>query len=277
MVLFVSFSHAQKLKTIKKKVKNDCIERYTVLKDDKKVHHGSYNITKGKTIYVEGHYDNGKKTGYWTYTHNYCPVKGADKAVEYYENGYLMWTKASNWSDHSTSYYRPDNKIDSIVYFLESIKKTEVYDKDTIRIHKRTTDGKYQIHGQCIGDVPVGVWKYTLRNSTAVMRYVNGKLVGRQTSYYLNGQVQKTFIRNDSGRIDGDFLIFFENGDTLVHARYLDGDRQGISKVWHSNGQLFTYAKFQKGRLLTRTIFDENGEIVSEMKTGDGLYTLYSL
>lgn len=42
-------------------------ESYFVLKSDKETKHGEYLLTRGKTIFKKGYFDNGKKVGFWAY------------------------------------------------------------------------------------------------------------------------------------------------------------------------------------------------------------------
>lgn len=277
LLFLISTADAQKLKKVKQTLDEDYVERYTVLDSDRNIKHGTYTITgkKGKSVYVSGDYEHNKKVGYWNYKKPFSTIKGQIKTLEYYNNGELIWTKAWTEADYMTSHYDGDNNLDSVVYSNDSLTKTEIYHQDTIRLYKRSKDGNVQIRGQLIGDVPVGTWHYKLHGSTATLNFVDGRQTGQQTSYYGNGQIQRVFHTNDSGKFEGDHLSFLENGDTFIHCRYKNGLYHGLNRIWHSNGNLFTEAVYDEGRILSRTVYDEEMNLLEELKDGMGTIHLY--
>ena len=67
---------------------------YHVLKSDKKIRHGTYQVFNGDTLIVEGLYDHGKKIGRW----NFLSSKG--KLEQRY-----------NFSGNKLEYYNPDTTV----------------------------------------------------------------------------------------------------------------------------------------------------------------------
>ena len=279
IILCLSISaNAQQLKKVKNKTKEGFTETYTVLKSDRSIRHGSYSITDGKISYVRGQYENNLKVGNWTYSENYSTIKGLDGTMEYYEKGELIWTKGWSNSKYSTLYYNRTMELDSVVFFNGNMRKSEVYRHDSIFILKYTTDKKVRISGALIGEKAVGEWRYKFQESTAVLQFTNGIQTGQQTSYFLNGNIQASYVLNDSGKREGNYLRFFENGDSFVQIGYQNNKYHGRCRIWHSTGELFIDAYYEHGRLIQRKVYDENGKwLTDSFENGNGTIFLYKM
>lgn len=96
LLLLTSFLTARGQETLEKKGKlNDYYEeRYHVLKSDKKVKHGPYQVFSGDSLIVAGMYDHGKKIGRW----NFYSGRGS-------------MTQRYNFSSSTLEYFKPDTNF----------------------------------------------------------------------------------------------------------------------------------------------------------------------
>lgn len=274
----ISPGFGQTLKKVTHKFDDKSKEIYTVLKSDRSVKHGNYTIvTKDKTTVVQGKYDNNRKVGHWTYRGKHNAFPNTRGSIEYFEDGNLKWTKDWDPSKLRKVYYSEDNNIDSSVYSNGYLTVTEWYDKDSIRYHKRSEDGRISIQGTLYGSAPNGIWNYKFSGTNTRVSFNNGHRQGFQTAYFENGSVRSHYFINESGNLDGNFVMMFENGDTFLNINFQNGEYHGISRMWHSNGRLCTIAKYDTGRISYKIVYDENGQIVDELKDGNGDIFLYEI
>lgn len=70
-------SFPQELKIVSKRNKFDLIETYSVLKDNRQVKHGTFEMKYYKKVLQKGTYDHGKKVGLW----KYYSSKGAEEFI----------------------------------------------------------------------------------------------------------------------------------------------------------------------------------------------------
>lgn len=96
LLLFTPFLKVRGQETLERtgKVNKHYRSVYHVLKSDKKIRHGTYQVFNGDTLIVEGLYDHGKKIGRW----NFLSSKG-------------KLEQRFNFSGNKLEYYNPDTTV----------------------------------------------------------------------------------------------------------------------------------------------------------------------
>ena len=96
LLLITSFFEVRGQETLERRDKvNDYFEqKYHVLKSNRKIKHGAYQVFRGESLIVEGMFDNGEKIGRWNF---FSP------------NGRIE--QRFNFSSNKLEYYKPDTAV----------------------------------------------------------------------------------------------------------------------------------------------------------------------
>ena len=78
----------------------------------------------------------------------------------------------------------------------------------------------------------------------------------KDITYYCSKETNEPFTGRSS------WILRFN--DQRFLGSYKDGMLHGLSKIWHENGNLAQETYYDKGMLISRTSWDENGVIVIE-------------
>ena len=81
---------------------------------------------------------------------------------------------------------------------------------------------------------------------------------------YLNGK------RNGKGK------TYDDNGKLIYEGEYLNGKQNGKGKVYYSDGKLMLEGEFLNGKKWNIKEYDKNGEIIHELKNGNGYMNSYN-
>lgn len=102
--------------------------------------------------------------------------------------------------------------------------------------------------------------------------YVYGNLVGGQTYYYDNGQVEKHIPQNARGREDGEATGFYEDGTLKSRSYWRNGLSEGMQSDYHKTGALREAAPYRNGLRVDDPAesFDDNGKLRTRMTYVDG-------
>ena len=102
--------------------------------------------------------------------------------------------------------------------------------------------------------------------------YVYGSLVGGQTYYYDNGQVEKHMPQNARGRQEGEALSFYEDGTLRSRSHWRDGLPEGTHSEYHRTGKLREATQYRDGLRVDglAETFDEDGKLRTRMTYVDG-------
>lgn len=94
---------------------------------------------------------------------------------------------------------------------------------------------------------------------------------GPYESYYDNGQLQeKAFYRN--GLLDGERVLYFENGQSEIVEHYLEGRMHGPYEVYYASGAPLLKQVFDRDTLRGESLrFYENGQLEEKVFFVDNL------
>lgn len=114
-----------------------------------------------------------------------------------------------------------------------------------------SSTGKVISKGQMEGKNYIGDWVYYHNNSDKIMTTehynANGKLDGDKLTYYENGELaEKAFYKN--GMLEGASKWFSEEGVVLKDFQYKNNELQGVSKYYDQEGNLLAEGAYKKGR-----------------------------
>ncbi|TGN03410.1 toxin-antitoxin system YwqK family antitoxin [Leptospira dzoumogneensis] len=93
-----------------------------------------------------------------------------------------------------------------------------------------------------------------------VTSYKNGLPDGIEKDVHSNGQVlaEREF---SAGKKIGTHLGWFPDGKKRFHNEYLEGQFHGSQWEWRNSGSLYSYAKFDHGKVIGKKMWRENGQI----------------
>ncbi|MGJ5642245.1 toxin-antitoxin system YwqK family antitoxin [Formosa sp. S-31] len=113
------------------------------------------------------------------------------------------------------------------------------------------SNGKVISKGQMDGKKYVGDWVYYHNNSDKIMTTehynANGKLDGEKLIYYQNGQIAER-ANYKNGLLDGKSTWISEKGVVLKEFQYKDDQLQGVSKYYDLDGNLLAEGAYKKNR-----------------------------
>ncbi|MFC5044583.1 toxin-antitoxin system YwqK family antitoxin [Aquimarina hainanensis] len=123
-------------------------------------------------------------------------------------------------------------------------------ENDTVKVSYFTSTGNVISKGGMIGKKRVGVWKYYHKNSTKIMMtevYKNGKLNGKQLTYFLNGQLtEKT--NYVEGKIEGIRIVYAEDGTKLKEYTYEKDQLHGSTKYYDAEGKISIEGNYKRDK-----------------------------
>lgn len=91
-----------------------------------------------------------------------------------------------------------------------------------------------------------------------------GKTHGTLKQYHENGQLSVEAEFTNGIQNDGNIVSYHENGTKARSVILKDGSFQGEYFEWHANGALSCQGIYQDDKVLERTLWDENGELLSK-------------
>ncbi|WNH12110.1 toxin-antitoxin system YwqK family antitoxin [Thalassobellus suaedae] len=130
-----------------------------------------------------------------------------------------------------------------------------------------TSKGKLISEGQMDGKTYIGTWKYYQKNSNALLILEHyddlGRLEGERLVYYENGQIaEKQFYKE--GKLEGASFLYSEDKVTLKAFFYVNGELHGMSKYYSPDGVLLAEGKYKRGKKDGIWKFYENGVLKEE-------------
>lgn len=147
------------------------------------------------------------------------------------------------------------------------------------------TNIAFQNYIKCIGDQEFGndengYYCRTTSSGTKLMEtnYVNGKINGHTTLYYRsNGKkyidcnlIDGIMDYDDdnyeykSGKFDGEYLEYYNNGQILIHCFYTNGLKNGKYKSYFKNGNVQKECEYINDKIhgLCTTYYENNTEVM---------------
>ena len=110
-------------------------------------------------------------------------------------------------------------------------------------------DGKKVCEGQMDGRKRIGTWTYYHKNGTTVMTteaYSKGILEGERLVYYENGAVAER-VHYISGKEQGESQHYTEKKTLLSSYTYEAGKRHGPARIYDVDGNLIREGKYKEG------------------------------
>jgi len=130
-----------------------------------------------------------------------------------------------------------------------------------------TSKGKIISQGKMVGKTYVGKWTYYHKNSDKVMTTETfddkGVLQGERLVYYDNGQLAKKSTYAN-GNIEGLSKVYSLKGVVLNSLNYVGNELHGISKSYNGKGELLVEGNYKKGKKTGVWKYYENNKLVKE-------------
>ncbi len=145
--------------------------------------------------------------------------------------------------------------------------KTFLKDNDSVKVRYFTQRGKVISQGAMIGKNREGIWTYYHNKSDKIMmteQYVSGKLYGEQLTYFENGQLTEK-VSYVNGKRNGKRTIYSDTGVALKEFTYENDKLNGITKYYDTNGTLIIEGNYKKDRKDGIWNYYKNGKL-SEQK-----------
>ncbi|MBP2830575.1 hypothetical protein J8281_00130 [Aquimarina sp. U1-2] len=139
-------------------------------------------------------------------------------------------------------------------------------DNDTIQLTYFTAKGEVISKGQMVNKDRVGIWKYYHNGSNKLMMteaYQSGKLDGQQLTYFENGQLTEKTTYVD-GKRQGKRMMYSEKGTLLKEFTYENDQLHGDTKYYDTQGELIIEGTYKKDRKDGIWKYYENGKLIEQ-------------
>lgn len=140
-------------------------------------------------------------------------------------------------------------------------------DSDLADVTFYSSIGKVISKGKMRGKVYVGEWKYYQKNSNSLLNLEHyddlGKLQGERLVYYENGQIAQKENYKD-GKLHGVSLWYAEDGVLIKEMLYENGELHGLSKYYSPEGDLIIQGVYKRAKKHGIWKYYENGKLVDE-------------
>ncbi|CDF78536.1 MORN repeat variant family protein [Formosa agariphila KMM 3901] len=146
---------------------------------------------------------------------------------------------------------------------LSAVKEFNA-DNDIAKVQFLTSSGKVISKGKMNGKLYIGDWVYYHKNSDKIMitefYNENGKLEGERLVYYDNGKLaERAFYKN--GLLNGTSTWYSEEEIVLKEFNYVNDKLQGMSKYYDLEGKLLAEGAFKNDKKDGIWNFYKNGEL----------------
>lgn len=111
-------------------------------------------------------------------------------------------------------------------------------------------------------------------NQIAEINYSQGSLEGVSTYFHSNGQIWKR-LPYTKNQLEGVVEIFKNNDDLLQQTTYTEGQKHGLSVRYWDCQHLASQECYFHGKLENGQYFDPQGNIVAEVKNGNGFRAIF--
>jgi len=140
-------------------------------------------------------------------------------------------------------------------------------DSDSLFVQFYTVSGKIQTEGFLYGKNRVGNWKYFNKNGTLMSEenYKNGKLNGEQLIYYSDGQITEFAIYED-GLKNGITSKYASNGILIEEITYKKGKPNGLAKYFELNGNLKETGLYKDGKRVGKWEYYLEGKVATDQE-----------
>ena len=130
-----------------------------------------------------------------------------------------------------------------------------------------TSRGKVISEGEMNGKTYIGEWKYYQKRNDKllILEYFDnyGILDGERLVYYENGQIaEKQFYK--TGKLEGESVWYSERNVVLKQFIYVDGELHGKAKFYNPKGELVSEGQYKRDKKHGVWKYYEEGELVDE-------------
>lgn len=129
------------------------------------------------------------------------------------------------------------------------------------------SNGKVVSEGKMNGKTYIGTWKYYHKNSDQLLTIENyndaGKLIGERLVFYPNGQVAEKQNYID-GKLHGESYWLSEKNVVLKTYIYDHDELHGEAKFYTPKGELVSEGQYKRGKKDGVWKYYENGKIIKE-------------
>ena len=140
-------------------------------------------------------------------------------------------------------------------------------DNDLTEVAFFYSTGKLISKGQMKGKLYIGTWIYYQNKTKHVLskdQYNNeGKLHGERLVYYENGELAQKEVYNN-GKLQGPSRWYAENGTVIKEYAYEEGELNGPAKYYDQNGTMVLEGQYQRDRKHGIWKYYEAGKLVKE-------------
>ncbi len=144
--------------------------------------------------------------------------------------------------------------------------KTFSKNNDTVMVKYFTKKGKVISEGGMINKDRVGFWKYYHNDSDKLMmteNYQEGKLQGEQLTYFDNGQLTEK-NQYKEGKREGKRTIYSEEGVKIKEFTYENDQLHGLTQYYDTKGELIIEGNYKRDRKDGIWKYYENGKLSEE-------------
>ena len=138
---------------------------------------------------------------------------------------------------------------------------------DSAEVKFLSSRGKTISEGKMVGKTYVGKWIYYHNNSDKIMTVEtyddNGVLQGERLVYYDNGQLAEKATYVD-GKIEGLSEVYSLKGVVLKSFIYENGELHGPSKSFNGKGEMLSEGQYKRNKKTGIWKFYENNKLVDE-------------
>jgi antitoxin component YwqK of YwqJK toxin-antitoxin module len=138
---------------------------------------------------------------------------------------------------------------------------------DSAEVKFLTSRGKTISEGEMVGKTYVGKWIYYHKNSDKIMTIEtyddNGVLQGERLVYYDNGQLAEK-ANYINGKIEGLSEVYSLKGVVLKSFMYENGELHGPSKSFNGKGEMLSEGQYKRGKKTGIWKFYENNKLIDE-------------
>ncbi len=140
-------------------------------------------------------------------------------------------------------------------------------DSDNINVKFFSSKGKLISEGMMKDKIYFGNWVYYQNKSKGILMTENyndrGILEGEKLVYYENGKVAERAIYVN-GAIDGISTWYSEKGTVLKEFTYNNGELHGMAKYYDSDGRMLAEGSYRNDKKYGTWKYYENGEFKEE-------------
>lgn len=140
-------------------------------------------------------------------------------------------------------------------------------DSDMINVKFFSSKGKLISEGMMKGKIFIGKWVYYQNKTKGILSTENyndkGILEGEKMVYYENGQIAEKSIYVN-GEIDGTSMWYSPNGNALKEFTYRNGELHGIAKYYDIDGVLLAEGIYRNDKKHGIWKYYENGKLTEE-------------